>query len=178
MAERETLARPYAEAVFALARAARTLDTWLETLRLLALIQGHADMAALIGNPRVSRARVAQLFIDVGGARLDAHARNLARLLADNGRLALLPEIAHLFEQLKAEHERVVEAHAISAVPLDAAQREAVAAALARRFGREVRLTTEVDSHIGGGLIVRAGDTVIDGSVRARLAALAAALAR
>lgn len=173
MAERRTTARPYAEAAFALARDARRLKPWSEMLGLLAAIVGDPGMQRLLDEPRLSRERLAGLIIEIGGAHFDAAAQNFVRLLAENRRLALLPEIIELYETRRAEAEAVVEADVTSAYALTDAEQRKISEALKRRLGREVRVTTRVDASLLGGIVIRAGDLVIDGSVRGRIAALA-----
>lgn len=173
MAERRTTARPYAEAAFALARDARRLKPWSEMLGLLAAVVGDADMQPLLDDPRLPRERVAELIIEIGGRHLDSEAQNFVRILAENRRLALLPEIIELYEMRRAEAEAIVEADVTSAYALTDAEQRKISEALKRRLGREVRVTTRVDASLLGGIVIRAGDLVINGSVRGRIAALA-----
>ncbi|HLQ25628.1 MAG TPA: F0F1 ATP synthase subunit delta [Acidiferrobacterales bacterium] len=176
MAEKNTLARPYAQAVFALAHETKALDKWSEMLRLAAMVAGDKQMAALIDNPRIPRERLAGLFLDILGPNLDKDGGNLIRLLIANRRSALLPEIAQLFEQLKAEAEKVVEVEIISAHPVSAEQIKKISAALKKRLGRAVHAVPKTDPAIIGGMIIRADDLVIDGSVTGRLRALSSYL--
>lgn len=176
MAEKQTTARPYAEAAFALAAERSALAAWSEMLGFISAVASDAHMARLASDPRVDRARFVELFLDVCGQRLNAEGANFVRLLAENRRLGLMPEIVAQFEQRKAEAERRVEADVVSAFVLEPAQIERLEQALKRRFGREVHLNTRVDTALVGGIVIRAGDTVIDGSVRGRLNALASYL--
>ena len=176
MAEKLTAARPYAEAVFALAREQNALPAWSGMLALAAAVAGDARMGQLASDPRVERARFLGLFLDICGGHLDANGANFVRLLVENRRLNLLPEIAALYEGLRAEAEARIEATVTSAFSLNAAQLKTLEQGLKRRFGREVRLTAAVDRSLVGGVVIRAGDLVIDGSVRGRLAALATEL--
>lgn len=178
MAEKTTLARPYAQAAFEIARSQGALARWSETLHYAAAIGSHDDVRSLIGNPRVKKGQLMQLILDIGGAQFDEKAQNFLRLLAENDRLGLLPEIAALYETLRAEAERKVEAQVVSAYPLDDAQQNQIVVALKRRLGREVALKASVDPLLVGGAIIRAGDLVIDGSVNGHLANLTAALSR
>ena len=173
MAERRTTARPYAEAAFALARDAGRLKPWSEMLGLLATVVGDAGLQRLLDDPRLARERLAALIIEIGGRHFDAAAQNFVRLLADNRRLALLPEIVALYEMRRAKAEAIVEADVTSAYDLSDAERRKIGEALKRRLGREVRVIAQVDASLLGGIVVRAGDLVIDGSVRGRIAALA-----
>jgi F-type H+-transporting ATPase subunit delta len=177
MAERITVARPYAKAVFKLALSQKRLPQWSEALALAASVVADPRVAALLNNPAVSAEQLVGLVSEVGGARLDEQARNLVATLAANRRLGYLPEIAARYEQLRADAERTVEVTVTSAVELSAAQKSRYAEALAKRLGREVRLSCQTDPSLLGGAVVRADDLVIDGSVRAGLTQLAAATA-
>lgn len=178
MAERTTLARPYAEAVFRLARERKTLKAWSEMLQLAAAIAADPKITALIDNPRVPRNRFVDFFLDVGGKKLDQDAANLVRLLSDNHRLALLPEIAGLYEALRAQAENRVEAEVVSAIAVNETQLKDIAVALKKRLGRDIDLRTRIDPSIVGGVVIRAGDLVIDGSVQGKLRLLATHLNR
>ena len=177
MAERITIARPYAKAVFKLADSQHRLPQWSEALGVAASVVADPRVAALLSNPAVSAEQLVGLVTDVAGARLDEQARNLLATLAANRRLGYLPEIAARYEQLRADAERTVEVTVTSAVELSAAQKTHYAEALAKRLGRKVRLSCQTDPGLLGGAVVRADDLVIDGSVRAGLAQLAAAIA-
>ncbi len=176
MAEIQTLARPYAEAVFELAKARNQLENWSGMLALIAAVAAEANMTRLAHDPRVERARFLALFLDVCDKQLDDAGANFVHLLVDNRRLALLPEILTQFEALKAEAEARIEATVVSAFALDTGQLRHIGAALTRRLGREVNLSAQVDKALVGGIVIRAGDLVIDGSVRGRLQELAAQL--
>jgi F-type H+-transporting ATPase subunit delta len=176
MAEMQTLARPYAEAVFELARARNGLENWSGMLALITAVAADANMTRLARDPRVERARFLALFLGVCDKRLDEAGANFVHLLVDNHRLDLLPEIVTQFEALRAEAEARVEATVVSAFALEGAQLRHIGEALARRLGREVNLTAQVDKALVGGIVIRAGDLVIDGSVRGRLQELAAQL--
>jgi F-type H+-transporting ATPase subunit delta len=178
MAEKTTIARPYAQAVFELAQSHKELPRWSEMLQLAAAVAADERIAALLGNPRVDKAELAQMLLDICGDRLNAAAQNLIRLLVENDRMDVLTEVAGLYELYRAEAERTVEAHVISAVAIDEAQKQQIIASLKKRLGREVTLSCETDSKLLGGAIIRAGDLVIDGSVTEQLAKLQVALAR
>lgn len=178
MTERTTLARPYAEAAFRLAGERKNLAGWSEMLKLAAAVAADPQMARLIDNPRVPRARFVEFFLDVCGKKLDKDGANFVRLLAENRRIALLPEIAALYEALRAAAEARVEAEVVSAAEVGAEQLKAIAAALKKRLGRDVTLATRIDPSLVGGIVIRAGDLVIDGSVQGRLRALATHLNR
>ncbi len=178
MTERTTLARPYAEAVFRLAHERKSLKAWSEMLQLAAAVAADPQVAALIDNPRVPRERFVEFFLDVSGKRLDKDAANFIRLLSENHRLVLLPEIAALYETLRAQAEGRVEAEVVSASEVTAAQLKDIAAALKKRLGRDIDLSTRIDPALIGGIVIRAGDLVIDGSVQGKLRALATHLNR
>ena len=177
MAERITIARPYAKAVFQLAQQAGRLPQWSTALRVCAEIVADPRVHALLTHPGVSAAELVELVTGVAGAQLDEQARNLIATLAANRRLSYLPEIAARYEQLRADAESTVEVTVTSAVELSAEQRAAYTTALSRRLGRQVRLHCQTDPSLLGGAVVRADDLVIDGSVRAGLGQLAAATA-
>lgn len=178
MAETITIARPYAQAVFDIAADAKAFGRWSDALQLLTLVVSDPAMNALIRNPRVPREQHSEIVIDVCGDALDEGARNLVRVLADNQRLALLPEIAALYEEYRAEAEKVVQADVASAFPLSPEQQEAIAASLKKRLGRDVTLECRIDESLIGGAVIRAGDLVIDGSVTGQMDRLASALSR
>lgn len=178
MAEKTTLARPYAKAAFALAFETGKLQEWSNALAFAALTAEDPQMAALIRSPRVTNAQAAELFIELGGERFGAEVRNFIRALAENRRLELVPQIAELFEQYRAEAESTVEVQLISAAPISDAQRQKFVASLKGRLMRNVELKAETDPSLLGGAVIRAGDMVIDGSVRGRLSRLATALGR
>ena len=188
MTERTTLARPYAEAVFRLASEQKALQAWSEMLQLAVAVMRDPQVTALAENPRVPRARFVEFMLDVcaaharasaaAGKRLDKDGANFIRLLSENHRLALLPEIAALFEERRASAESRIEVELVSAYEITEAQIKAIADALKRRLGRDIELATRIDPALIGGVVVRAGDLVIDGSVRGKLRALATHLNR
>ena len=178
MAQTATLARPYANAAFDVAKSHGRLAEWSRMLTLLAAAAATTEVEALIGDPALGGEVKAHKLAEALRGELDDRARRFVLALAIYQRLALLPEVARQFEAMKAAAENVLEVEVVAAVALAEAQREQFAEVLARRFGRDVNLAVTVDETIIGGAIVRAGDTVIDGSVRGRLARLAAALKR
>lgn len=176
MAETSTVARPYAQAAFKLAQEQGNLKAWSEMLRYAALVAADDSMQALLDNPQVAGERAEQLFVDICGDRLDGLAQNFVRLLAQNRRLGLLPEIAGQFEVMRADAEGSVEAEVTSAFPLTDAQKQELADGLKKRLGREVNLVTHVDESLLGGAVIRVGDMVIDGSAAEQLNRLASVL--
>ena len=178
MAELATLARPYGNAVFSLARETAALDVWARRLGLLAAAAGEERVRTLLEAPEIPAEQKAFHLADVCGEEVDERARRFLLVLARNGRLPLLGEISRRFDELKAAEERNLDVEVLSTYPLTEAQAERLKDALHRKFGKEVRLSSEVDPSLLGGAVVRAGDTVIDGSVRGRLDRLAESLAR
>ena len=169
MADRLTIARPYARAAFEEASERRGLPLWSQALQVGAAVVKDARVEALLGNPHVSTPQLADLVIGIAAPQLSEQGQNFLRTLADNHRLAYLPEISAQFDALKDAAEGFADVTVTSAAPLDEGQRHKLAAALQRRLKREVRLHCEVDPSLIGGAILRAGDLVIDGSLRTRL---------
>jgi F-type H+-transporting ATPase subunit delta len=169
MADKTTIARPYAKAAFEEAKGAKRLGPWSESLRIAAAVVKDPRVQNLLGNPAVSNADLAKLVIDLAGQQLDEHGRNFVQTLAENRRLAYLPEISTLFDELKDEAEGVIDVTVTSAAPLANGEREALSAALQRRLKRQIRLQCQTDPALLGGAVLQAGDLVIDGSVRTRL---------
>lgn len=177
MAEAITIARPYAQAAFDEASRTGKLKGWSEMLQAAAEAATNPDVHAVITSPRVSRKQVEGLMLALGGSNLDIVQQNFIRVLVENQRLAVLAEIAALFEIMRAEAEKNVDVVVASAFDLSDAQKQKIAAAMKARTGREIRLHCEVDRSLLGGIVIRAGDKVIDGSARTRLSELAHALA-
>ncbi|MBM4230651.1 MAG: F0F1 ATP synthase subunit delta [Gammaproteobacteria bacterium] len=169
MADEATIARPYARAAFEYAHAAGQLAAWGDILGRASLVLADERVQPLIGNPHITRADLVAFVVELAGASGNEHATNLVRLLADNGRLALLPEIAAQYAALRAEVENTVDVTVTSALPLTTEQSDKLQQALTRRLRRTVRLSATVDPSLIGGAIVRAGDFVVDGSLRGRV---------
>ncbi len=176
MAELTTLARPYAKAAFESALQDSALDNWSKMLRVSAAITAEEAISTLLINPALSSEQVAQTFIAVCNEELDAKGQHFVRLLAENKRLELLPEISTLFENLKANQERSVDVEITTAFEISSDISDKLAQALKNRLQREINLATNVDEALIGGAIIRAGDMVIDSSVRGRLTKLAESL--
>jgi F-type H+-transporting ATPase subunit delta len=176
MAEKATIARPYARAAFEFAQTNGAFKQWSEALSVAAAVVTDPSVAKLLNHPRVTATQLVELIAQVAGSSLDGSAQNFIATLAHNRRLGLLPHIAKMYEVLRADVERVADVDVISAVPLDAAQQQRLSAALQTRLKRSVRLHCSVDASLMGGAIVRCGDLVIDGSVKERLTRLASAL--
>jgi F-type H+-transporting ATPase subunit delta len=176
MAEKATIARPYARAAFEFAQTKGSFQQWSDALSVAAAVVTDPSVARLLNHPRVTATQLVELITEVSGSSADGSTKNFIATLAHNRRLALLPYIAQMYEVLRAEVERVADVDVISAVALDAAQQQRLTTALQARLKRTVRLHCSIDTSLMGGAIVRCGDLVIDGSVKERLARLASAL--
>lgn len=174
MSQALTLARPYARAAFGIARDTAGFVQWSDALAFAARVAADPQVVGLLGSPRLGNSDAVDLLAIDGASEA---VRNFLGLLADNGRLALLPEIAGLYEKLRAEAERVVKARITSAAPLGNGELENIKAALRKRFGRDVDVETAVDASLIGGAVIDAGDVVIDGSLKGKLSRLQGALA-
>ena len=177
MAELATIARPYAEAAFEVADREGKLAAWAAALARLAAVASDPDVLQLVGDPGVTPDALYGVIAGAAG-ELPADVQNFLRVLIANGRVAVLPEVRDHFEALKNEREGIVDAGIASAFPLDKAQTAELVTGLEARFRRKVRPHVSVDKELIGGVTVAVGDEVIDGSVRGKLAAMAAALAK
>jgi|SRR6056300_1139131 F-type H+-transporting ATPase subunit delta len=176
MAELNTLARPYARAAFEYADQTDKLQLWSQSLGLLAALVDEAKVLALLNNPALTAEAKASVLVELCADEADEHLKNFIAVLADNKRLVLLPTILDQFEALKAEREKFVEVHIASAYELTEGQIANLKKALTDRLKREVVLQTETDNTLLGGAYIQANDTVIDASLRGRLAKLAEAM--
>jgi F-type H+-transporting ATPase subunit delta len=176
MAELSTLARPYAKAAFEYALAQNDLGGWSKQLATAAVVAESATLKKLLSAPALTAEQRANALLDVCADALSDKVRNFVRVLADNKRLQLLPDIQTQFEQLKANQEKSIDVDVVSAFALDGDLTQRLAQALRGKLQREVTINASVDSSLLGGILVRAGDIVIDGSVRGRLAKLAQAM--
>jgi len=177
MSEAITVARPYALAAFDEARKLGDLKAWSDMLQSLAHVVVNAEVRAAITSPRIARNQLENLMLALCGGKVSATSQNFIKLLVENQRLTLLPEIAVLFEVMRAEAEKSVDVVVTSAFDLNETQKQKISTAMKNRMGREVRLSCEIDRKLLGGIIIRAGDKVIDGSARTQLSELANALA-
>ena len=173
MAEITTLARPYAVAVYRLAKQHKSQDQWSGMLQLLAGAASNEQMSRAIADPKLTAAQVEDIFSRVCGDKLDAAGNNLVKLLVENDKLSLLPVIAEMYEALKAEDGGVEQATIISAAKLDKKQIDALLTPLASRFKKKIEPQFAVDPELIGGVKIIVGDAVIDASVRAQLQDLA-----
>ena len=176
MAERATIARPYAKAAFQYAQDAKAFADWSQGLKAAAAIVADPRVAALTKSPQTSQDDLVSIISDVAGDKLNPGMRNFVRVLAENHRLLLLPEIAAHYEELRADVENTIDVEVISAVALSGAQADKLSQALSTRLKRKVRMQNSVDATLLGGAVVRAGDLVIDGSLKGRLQRLATEL--
>jgi len=173
MAEAITIVRPYAVAAFRLAKEKKTLTKWSEMLSFAAAVAADEQMKAFIDDPKVTAAELEKMFLTICDKKLDESGVNLIKLLGEYGRLALLPEVALAFEELKAEDEGVLEAEITAAAkPTDSAIK-ALVKRLESKFGKKIEASVKVDPELIGGIKIVIGDTVIDASVRGQLQELA-----
>jgi len=176
MAELATIARPYAEAAFEIARDRQALPAWSDMLRFAAAIIDDERVAKALDNPRLGVDAKESLLLSIGGDRFSGEARNFIRVLVESERVSLLPQISTMFETLKDDAEATAKATIESAFELTDAQLTALRAALEKRFGRKIETTVTVNHDLIGGARVTVGDAVLDGSVQAKLAAMQAQL--
>jgi F-type H+-transporting ATPase subunit delta len=176
MAELSTIARPYAKAAFEYARANSSLAQWSEQLAVVAAVMADASVEAVLGNPGFTADQQAQTLNTVCGEAVGPQIRNFLVVLASNKRLSLLPEIHTQFEQHKANQEKSVDVEVVSAFEVAEETKDKLAEVLGKKLEREVRVSSSLDEDLIGGVLIRAGDLVIDGSVRGRLNKLSEAI--
>ncbi|EJQ2007893.1 F0F1 ATP synthase subunit delta [Cronobacter sakazakii] len=172
MSEFVTVARPYAKAAFDFAVEHQSLDRWQDMLAFTAEVAKNEQMAELLSGA-LAPETLAESFIAICGDQLDANGQNLIRVMAENGRLKVLPDVLEQFIQLRAALEATVEVEVTSASALSDEQLAKISAAMEKRLSRKVKLNCKIDKSVMAGVIIRSGDTVIDGSVRGRLERLA-----
>ena len=176
MAEAVTVARPYAEAVFKLAVSKNALTEWSGMLQDAAEISQEDQVKELVGNPVVSTKQLGELLLEIGKNRFNQEGRNFLMMLAENSRVSILPQISQLFEQLKAQHEGVLEANIVSAFQMNDRQIKKLIADLEHKFKRKIVARVQVDPELIGGVKVEIGDEIFDASIRGKLEAMANAL--
>jgi len=176
MAELSTLARPYAKAAFEYAVNAKDLQGWSDSLKTVAAICQNDKVVSLLNSPSITLVQQAKRTIEICGDEINLKTQGFISVLAENKRLKLLPQISKQFEMLKANREKTIEVSVVSAVELSNTQKNTLASALSAKLEREVNMKVSVDAALIGGAIIRAGDTVIDGSICGRLTTLAQAL--
>ena len=177
MKENLTAARPYAEAVFELAREEGNLGSWSEMLKLISTVVADRQMPMILENPKLDTAFQTGFILDICGDNLSEEGRNFIKVLAEARRLPLAPAISKLFEQHRLEEEGVVEVEVISAYPLDDQERNRISGTMEKHFGKKISISTRIDKSLIGGSIIRAGDKVIDASVKGSLNRLGGQLA-
>jgi F-type H+-transporting ATPase subunit delta len=175
MSELTTIARPYAKAAFEFAVEKGAVDSWNEMLVFASEVAKNEQVAQFLASS-ASAEKQAEVFNHVCAEQINEYGQNLVKVMAENGRLVALPAVASLFAEFKAEYDKEIEVDVVSATELAAEQQAKLAAALEKRFARKVKLNCSVDANAVGGLVIKAGDTVIDGSVRGKLNRLATAL--
>jgi F-type H+-transporting ATPase subunit delta len=175
MSELTTIARPYAKAAFDFAVDKGALDQWEQMLAFAAEVTRNKDIAELLTSS-VAADKLSEIFIAVCGEQFDEHGQNLLKVMAENGRLQALPEVCDEFVALKQAHEKVIEAEVISAAALDKKQLAEISSKLEQRLERKVSLNCSVDETLLGGVVIRAGDLIIDNSTRGQLNRLSDAL--
>lgn len=176
MAELSTLARPYAKAAFEYAASVDDLQTWSDSLSSVASVSQQPALVELLSSPSYTVEQQASALIDVCGESLSQQMQNFIRVLAENRRLILLQQVSDQYEVLKANREKAVDVEVVAAGELDAEQQQKLSDALSSKLERKVNMQVSVDKNLLGGAVIRAGDTVIDGSIRGRLAKLAESL--
>jgi F-type H+-transporting ATPase subunit delta len=176
VAELVTIARPYAEAVFQMADKTNALPAWSSLLNRMALVASNEQMQGAMRDPNLSANRLAELFGSLCGDNLSGEVKSFVQVLADNDRLALLPEIRDLFEQAKHQREGVLDVQITSAHPMQEGQVGNLVGHLEAKYKRKVNATVSVDPELIGGVKIAIGDEVIDGSVRGKLSVMRAAL--
>ncbi len=169
MSELTTAARPYARAAFAYASSNNVIEQWADMLSFCAAVAEDETMQAALDQPSLNRQQKGSLFNEVCAEKLNQHGKNFIKLLAENDRIALLPDIAVLYHHYQSEAAGAIDAELVSALDVSDEQVQAISASLTKRLGKKVTLKTKIDESLIGGAIIRAGDMVIDGSVRGRL---------
>ena len=175
MSELTTIARPYATAAFDFALESADIAKWQEMLVFSSEVAENSDMHEILSGV-LAHEKLAELFISICDGQLNIHGQNFIKVLADNNRLSVLPDILEHFIMLKADYDKEIDVEVTSAIELSEAQLENMSAALEKRLARKVKLNCSVDPELVAGVIIKAGDTVIDGSVHSKLNRLSDAL--
>ncbi|MFA5919689.1 MAG: F0F1 ATP synthase subunit delta [Methylococcaceae bacterium] len=169
MSELATLARPYAAAVFKRAKETQATAKWSQSLAFMSAVLRNEDISVVVDNPKVNKQRLSALMLDICQGHVNEENENFLKLLVHNNRLSLLPTIAKLFEAYKAEDEGYVEVEVLTAYALSKEAKQDFTATLEKTLGKKIHMNVTVDKSLIGGFLVRAGDRVIDGSIRGRL---------
>ena len=178
MADNTTTARPYANAVYDLASENAAIESWGDALANLAAVVSDPQVAALLDNPDSGKQEKGEILIQILADKLTDKQQNLVRLMAENGRLKLMPDVAEQFEVARAKAENIIEAEVTSAFELSAEQVSEITNTLKNKLGCEITLSTSVDETLIGGVVIKAGDTIIDASMKSQLDSLALSLGR
>lgn len=176
MAEQITIARPYAEAVFKLAKEKNALSAWSEMLNVISGVTSIQQIQALVSNPGITTDKLLKIILEICGNKLNEEGKNLVALLIENNRVDVLPQLSDLYEQLKAQHEGVLEANIVSAYDISDKQLEKLVSVLENKFKCKIKAKVNIDSELIGGVKVVIGDEVIDSSVRGKLETMSVAL--
>ena len=178
MADFTTTARPYAKAIFDIANGANTQDSWSDALANLANVVNDAQMSELLNNPDMGKEQKGELLIQVLADKLNEQQQNLVKLMAENGRLMIMKDVQEQFEVARAKAENKVDAEVVSAFELSAQQTDELINTLKNKLGCDITLTTTIDESLIGGVVIKAGDTIIDASMKSQLDSLALSLGR
>lgn len=176
MSELATLARPYAGAVFKRAKEAGATTKWSDNLAFLSAVMAHPEIAKAVNNPKIGKDKLGSLIFGICAGHIDEEGANLVKLLLQNNRVPLLPEIARIFEEMRVEDEGYIEVEVLTAFPFENDARKKLSAKLEKNLNKKIHMNVTVDKSLIGGVLVRAGDRVIDGSVRGQLQNLRKAL--
>ncbi len=173
MTDLATLARPYAEAVFKIAKQSNSAAKWSDMLAFLSVVAADASVVEITSNPKVSKAGLQQLLLDISKGQLNQAGRNFLKLLVENDRVTLLPEIAGLYEQSRAEDEGYIDVNVKTAYAFTADEEKKLAATLEKKLNKSVHMSVQTDKSLIAGFWAKAGDTVIDGSLKGQIQQLA-----
>ena len=171
MAELSTIARPYAKAAFDFAVEHKAVESWTEMLTFASLVSENESIKPLL-NGTLASTQLATLFIKVCGEQVNEQGQNLIKVMAENGRLKVLPAVSQLFTEYRNEWAKEVEADVVSATELSSEQQQQISISLEKRLARKVKLNCSTDAALIAGVIIKTGDLVIDGSVRGKLSRL------
>ncbi|MEF3073505.1 MULTISPECIES: F0F1 ATP synthase subunit delta [unclassified Methylobacter] len=173
MSELATLARPYAAAVFKRAKETNTTAKWSQSLAFMSAVLSDKEISVVVDNPKVTKERLSALMLDICQGQVDGESANFLKLLVQNNRLTLLPYIAEIFEAYKADDEGYIDVEVVTAYPFSKEEKQKFASKLEKTLSKKVHMNATVDKSLIGGVLVRAGDRVIDGSIKGQLQQLA-----
>ncbi len=173
MSELATLARPYAAAVFKRSKETGTTEQWSKSLAFMSAVLKDKEISVVVDNPKVSKERLSALMLDICQGQVDEEGANFLKLLVQNNRLTLAPTISELFEACKAESEGYVDVDVATAYAFSKEEKQRFTSTLEKTLSKKVHMNVTVDKSLIGGVVVRAGDRVIDGSIKGQLQQLA-----